>query len=306
MSKSVFTLSDGAAFVPEPSKEELEQEAAEKFSINDFVKELGEDLVANRLALPTLPALSIEALLVINDVDSSAKDLTKVIEKDAAITARLIRYANCPLYRGRDPIKAIKLAVTRIGFQKVKNAIYAVSMKEVFSTHISVIQKRMEVLWAHSVKVGALASTLAKEQPGLEPEVALVAGLTHDVGKIPLLIKATQHEELAENPAYLDKVLRKVHPGLGGKILKFWKFDPQLVAVAAEHDNLLRNPGDAPVDYVDLVQVANVLAYEGTAHPMATVDRSRIPAFARLGFSYDEQGQAKNEAHADGVEAVFF
>ncbi|MEG7525502.1 MAG: hypothetical protein M3H12_20860, partial [Chromatiales bacterium] len=40
--------------------------------------------------------------------------------------------------------------------------------------------------------------------------------------------------------------------------------------------------------------------YEGSTHPLATVDRSRIPAFARLGFSYDAEGQAETEAHADG------
>jgi hypothetical protein len=55
-----------------------------------------------------------------------------------------------------------------------------------------------------------------------------------------------------------------------------------VINVAAGHEDLKRDPGDAPVDYVDLVQVANIMSYEGTDHPLANVDRSSIKAFSRL------------------------
>jgi len=229
-------------------------------------------------------------LVVINDVDSSASDLEKIISRDAALTARLIRYANSPLYRGLNTIASIRPAITRIGFQRVKNAVYAVSMKEVFRTSEKVIEKRMEKLWTHAVKVGAQAAMLAKEQPGLDPDVALVAGLVHDIGHIPLLIKACTYKELISNPDYLDEVLHRLHPQLGGSILKLWKFDQHVIDVAAQHEDLARDPGDAPVDYVDIIQVANIIAHEGSEHPLATIDRSTIKAFSRLKQSGEESG----------------
>ncbi|MCW4182533.1 MAG: HDOD domain-containing protein [Candidatus Thiodiazotropha weberae] len=245
--------------------------------------------------MPTLPALALEALIIINDVDSSASDLQRVISRDASLTARLIRYANSPLYRGMNKIATIKPAITRIGFQRVKNAVYAVSMKEVFRTSVKEIERRMDRLWNHSVKVGAQAAMLAKTQPGLDPDVALVAGLVHDIGHIPLLIKACKYKELIDNPEFLDKVLRKLHPHIGGSILKLWKFDEAIIEVAAHHEDLSRDPGDdVPVDYVDIVQVANILAHEGTDHYMASVDRSTIKAFARL-----EHGENGSDLDAD-------
>ena len=123
---------------------------------------------------------------------------------------------------------------------------------------------------------------LARGHPGLDADVALVAGLVHDIGHIPLLIKACNYENLIANPEGLDKILYKLHTQLGGSILKLWKFDPQVVAVAAEHENLQRNPGDAPVDYVDLIQVANIQSHEGSEHRLAKVDRSTVKAFARI------------------------
>lgn len=305
MSKSVFTLSDGAPVDLDKEKKEKEQ-AQEDTTVKAFVESVREDLRANNIYLPTLPALALEALLVINDVDSSASDLERVISRDAALTARLIRYANSPLYRGLNTIISIKPAITRIGFQRVKNAVYAVSMKEVFRTSVKEVERRMDNLWSHSVKVGAQAAILAKSQPGLDADVALVAGLVHDIGHIPLLIKACKYESLINKPEMLDKILQKLHTQLGGSILKLWKFDSAVIAAASEHENLTRDPGDAPVDYVDVVQVANILAHEGTTHPLATIDRSGIKAFARLRQAERGEGGGSIDEDTKQVEDVIF
>lgn len=299
MAKASFQLSDGTA-VSTGAKEELEPE---EFSVKAFVDELREDLAENRIKLPTLPDVAMEALLIVNDIDSSVNDLVKVVIKDTAITARLIRYANSPLYHGMPSVSSVKPAITRIGFEKAKNAIYAVSMKEVFSTTFMPIERRMKALWAHSVLVGTHAANLAKQHPDLNADIALVAGLIHDIGKIPVLLKACEYKELNQKPEYLDHILVKLHPKLGSVVLKLWKFDPMLVAVAKEHEDLKRDPGNAPVDYVDLVQVGNILSYEGTDHPLAKVDRSKIKAFSR---AIKNEDLAANQDDSEGITEIFF
>ncbi len=300
MAKSTFQLSDGTPVTTAPP----EEQGIEGFSVKAFVDELREDLIANRIALPTLPNIAVEALLVINDIDSSVDDLVRVISRDTSLTARLIRYANSPLLRGVTSVTAIKPAITRIGFQQVKNAVYAVSMKEVFRTSVKMIEGRMEALWNHSVKVGSLAAAVARECPGLDSDVALVAGLIHDIGKIPLLTKACDYPELTKKPEYLDNLVAKLHSSMGSNILKAWKFDPALIAVAADHEKLNRDPGDAPVDYVDIIQVANVMAHAGTDHPLATIDRSTIRAFARAKIGEGNQEQTAENAQA--ISDIFF
>lgn len=300
MAKASFQLSDGTAVSTDPP----EEIAPIEFSTQDFIDGLRKDLVNNKIKLPTLPNVAIESLLVLNNVDSSANDVVKIIHKDASITARLIRYANSPLYHGVTPVSTIKPAITRIGFDKVKSAIYAVSMKEVFRTTFKPIEQRMEALWAHSIAVGTRAATMAKHHPGLAPDVALVAGLVHDIGKIPILIKACEYEELHKKTEFLDNLLTKLHAKLGASVLKLWKFDPMIVAVAAEHENLARDPGDAPVDYVDLVQVANILSYEGSDHPLAKVDRTKIKAFTRIQAAGDEQLSSNEDLN--GISEIFF
>ena len=123
----------------------------------------------------------------------------------------------------------------------------------------------------------------------------------HDIGHIPLLIKACDYELLINKPEVLDKILLKLHTQLGGSILKLWKFDEQVIAAAAEHENLTRDPGDAPIDYVDIVQVANILAHEGSSHRLAEIDRSQIKAFARL---HQVEANASGEADQQDTQQV--
>ncbi len=295
MGKASFTISDGTKVTTPTEDDKFER--PEDFSVNDFVDELKDDLKHNRITLPTMPTIAVEALMVLNDANSSADDLVKVISKDTSLTARLIRYANSPLYAMAYPISSIKPAITCIGFQKVKHAIYAVCMKDVFRTSVSDIQRRMEDLWTHSVKVASKSVALARLQPELDPEVALVAGLVHDVGKIPLLIKMCKHEALVGYEGFLDHLIHKLHTGMGKSILKFWEFDPALVAVAAEHENIEREPQDSIPDYVDIVQVANILSYQGSGHPLADMERDKIGSFMRLGITDDH-----NDTDGDGVE----
>ncbi len=304
MAKASFTISDGTKVTTVTETEEIK--SPDDFSIKKFVDELKQDLKHNRLTLPTMPTIAIEALMVINDADSSAADLVKVISKDASITARLIRYANSPFYGMVHPISAIKPAITCIGFKQVKHAIYAVCMKDVFKTSVTDIQKRMEELWAHSVKVGSKAVELAESRREFDPEVALVAGLIHDIGKIPLLIKLCNYEALVGYDKFLDKLLHKLHPSMGKAILKKWEFDPDLIAVAAEHENVNRQPKDSVPDYADLIQVANILSYDGTGHPLAGLDKNKIGAFKRLKITSEEDAVDSLKSGAGSIHDAIY
>ncbi|EGW55573.1 HDOD domain-containing protein [Candidatus Endoriftia persephone] len=277
------------------------------FSPQAFAKTLSEDLKANRIALPTLPDVALEALVVINDIESSVNDLVKIISRDTALTARLIRYANSPLYRGVNPVSSIKQAITRIGFQKVKSAVYAVSMHEVFHSPNKAIELRMERLWMHSVKIGSTAATLAKTYTDLDPNTALVAGLVQNVGQIPIITKAADYPELVENSKLLDKLLSKLHGKLGQNLLRLWRFDPAIVAVTRAQQELYSERDDEPVDLVDLVQAANILTQEESDQPQTAIDRDRVPAFARLGLPADavSQSAAMLESSAAVATALF-
>lgn len=261
----------------------MDTAAETRRKMDAFIAELREDIRTQALHLPTLPDTAVQALFIINDPSSSIQDLAGIVARDTAIATRLVHYANSPLYRGEAPCNSIKAAITRLGMDKARAAIMALAMKDVFTSAHESIADRMEGLWSHSIEVAALSMILASRQPHLDPETALLAGLIHDIGVIPILNKAAETDFLTTDDAMLDRVISGLHNNLGKAILKVWSFDPEFIEVAGEHDNLARSPGDAPVDYTDIVTAANVESYAGTRHRLASVDRLTIPAYRRLG-----------------------
>ncbi|WP_275097069.1 HDOD domain-containing protein [Sedimenticola hydrogenitrophicus] len=255
-----------------------------KFDMKAFANTLVGDIESNRIRLPTLPAISLEALLVVNDAGSSMADVARIIGKDTSMAARLVRYANSPLYRGVNSVSSVKAAITRIGFDAVKNAILSLAMRDVFSTAFKPIQSRMEQLWKHSVDVAAKATLLAAHFSHLNRDEAMLAGLIHDVGAIPVLIKAAEYPVLLEKEENLDKVIDKLHMPVGKFMLSKWNFDPLLVDVAASHDKLDRVPKGDKVDYVDIIQVANILSHRANGSRWTDMDIGGNLACKRIGL----------------------
>ncbi len=248
-----------------------------------FAEELLDDLEHNRLVLPTLPEVALKVRDVVDDEKSSIGDLVKIIENDPALSARLIQVANSPLFRVGRQIESVDAAVSRLGMRMVRDLTTSLVMKQMYQATTDATDRRLRALWEHSTEVAAICHALAAQFTKLNPAQALLAGLTHDIGALPILTKAEEHPELLQDEAALDAVIRELHPRIGAAIMASWNFPQELVEVAAHHEELGRNSPQA--DYVDVVIVANLQAHLDSSHPDAAVDFSKVPAFAKLGLS---------------------
>lgn len=82
-----------------------------------------------------------------------------------------------------------------------------------------------------------------------------------------------------------QRVIDRIHQEIGQLILEKWHFPPELVQVAAQHEDHQRNPRAEP-DYTDVVLIANLHSYMGRPkHKTGGVDRNEIPAFDKLGLT---------------------
>ena len=104
--------------------------------------------------------------------------------------------------------------------------------------------KKMMAIWKHSREVAALSFVLAKITPGFNPEHALLAGLLHDIGAIPIITYADKHPDILEEKCDLDLLINQLKGEVGAAILTKWNFSEDLVATAREAENWLRQPGE--------------------------------------------------------------
>ncbi|MCF6253870.1 MAG: HDOD domain-containing protein, partial [Thiomicrorhabdus sp.] len=249
-----------------------------------FYDDILADLENGTLMLPTLPEVALKVREVVDEPDVTAAQLAEIIITDAALSTRLLKVANSALYRGRIPTETIQNAVSRLGLTLVRNLVTSLVMEQMFQATSNRLDKRLHILWEHSREVSALSQVLASKQAGIKNDEAMLAGLIHNIGVLPILMKAEEIPGLLQNSALLDTVIEELYPRIGAAILKSWKFSDEFIAVAAEHNNLDRNTGEIP-DLVDIVQIANIQSYLNTDKALDSSALENVQSFKKLNIA---------------------
>ncbi len=249
--------------------------------------ELQRDIEQDSLVLPSLPDVALRIREVMNKDGGDADALAKVVHSDPAITAKLVKVANSPLYAGTEPVRDCLGAIVRMGTAVVQDLVLSFLIKEVFNSPYESLQTRMSALWQHSVEISTTSFMLAKlSGKDLDPEKALIMGLLHDIGVIPILTYAGHYPDIVRNEAVLEQVTEKLRGQIGAIILRDWKFPADFIPVALEAEDWERDPGDTP-DYCDLILVAHIYGQEDDPAAAAGVAVSELPALRRLGLEIE-------------------
>ena len=267
------------------------------------LQEINELIDNDRLVLPTLPEVALKARETAEDPNASAGDLAKVINNDAAMTARIIKVANSPIMRGAREIEDVQMAIARLGITRISNLVTGLAMEQMFQATSDLIDKTMRESWHHSTEVAGIANVICKHYTNLKPDQATLAGLVHEIGVLPILTYAEESDRL-NDPITLQKVIHSIHPKVGVKILQSWEFPKELIDVPAYYRKFNRDTGSDKPDYVDVVMVANLQTYMSKPdHPYITkLNWHDVTAFNRVGLdpnigdNEDEDLNAEMEA----------
>ncbi|VAW64011.1 Predicted signal transduction protein [hydrothermal vent metagenome] len=245
------------------------------------LQQLFKAVETDQIKLPTLPEVALKIRQAVEKDNQSAADIAKLLSQDSSLSARLLQLANSPLYRARAEIDNLQMAITRLGVRIVKDLVVMLAIKQAFKTQDADIEKQFKEIWQTSVDVAAVCQVLANTQNGLDMEQAMLAGLIHNIGALPIIELANRQPSLFSNSQNIKDVTQEIQNELGEKILHFWNFPQSLIDVVSQWNNFSRTHESA-ADYVDIVQ-AGILH---TQHaPKNTLDNwAEIPAISKLGL----------------------
>jgi HD-like signal output (HDOD) protein len=236
----------------------------------------------NQLPLPAMPDLAIKINQMLNDINVSTQKIAVVVATDPVLASQIVKTANSALYLGKPRADTVTAAVTRIGFQMLKNIIVTFTMNKISNSTHPVVKKYIAEFWEHSREVAAISYVLAKNQKHLVQEEAMLAGLVHDIGTLPLCLYAEKMVPVLDE-ATLKILVTNFKATIGNKLLMDWKFPPELTAVVLDHENLQLETNNPNASYSDIVTVANLL----NPSTAKSVDWENIAAVKRL--HYDKE-----------------
>ena len=140
----------------------------------------------NRLVLPGVPEVANRVRQAIADSSCSVARIGEIISADPALSAHLVKVGNSVAYRRDSEIRSVRTAVMRLGLRLTDMTVTSFSIMQMMAM-AGGQQAKVRALYHHSVEVGERCFALARRVPGLVPEDALLVGLVHDIGVLPVL-----------------------------------------------------------------------------------------------------------------------
>src|SRR5580765_5823450 len=261
------------------------------------------DVIA-RKSLPTIPPVLTGIIALIDDDRAGAKKLVDLIERDQALTARLLRLANSAFFGQARKVATIPRAVLLLGFSTVRNLALGVKVWDTLGTGVS--RKELEALWTHAVQVAVAARVIARQQRQVNPDEAFTSGLLHDVGQLVLALrfkelywdtvrKATSTEHLV---GLEQSTLGVDHAEVGSWLLEAWNLPAVMVEAVRRHHDL-----EARTGLAGAIGAASRLVHR-TNFQTGAVTEDAAGILDAVGLSKDQWEQAVAEINRNAALVV--
>ncbi len=242
-----------------------------------FIQELNE-LLQRPDDLPTLPDVVFELHAALEDENIGQAQVADIIDRDPALTAKLLRVSNSALFNTGAEISTVYGAIQRLGMREVRVTCIVLSVVKCFTGTGEGLDHRE--FWNHSAAVGLVTRLLWRRMKKfggpLGPDDIYVAGLLHDVGLLmldqyfPDQFKETlEVRELSGDPLWQseDLVLGMDHGEIGGLLLGRWQLPEMMTRLVSCH----HHPETGPEEVQDACRVVHVAEEISTALDMGVL-----------------------------------
>jgi HD-like signal output (HDOD) protein/ActR/RegA family two-component response regulator len=228
---------------------------------------------AGACVLPSPSATYIEMAELLARMDATTDQVAAVVERDIAMSAKVLQLANSAYFGPREPVSSLRDAVALLGHETLRALVLSVEAFQRFEVPASIPGFSLEAVQQRSLQVGRLAHKLSQGSP--EADDAFAAGLLLDVGLLVLAAHASGC--LAEDLIAAERAGRPVHDielerhgithaEIGAHLLALWGLPHTIVEAVAHHHRPLRSPAPC-FDAIATVHIADALVADSEAGP---------------------------------------
>jgi len=220
-------------------------------------------------AVPVLPELADHVIRMALEDDVSVAKFAGLIEKDQALTARILSLANSTYYKRSRSIYTVRDAVVVIGFESVCTIALGVSVCGMFPTAKDTGLDHKD-FWRHCMACALYAEAMMESVSPPLAAKAFCAGLLHDIGK--LVLDRSRPDDYGrvlqiarEGTKPLNEIEQEIigtsHTEVGRDVLAFWKL-PQVYEESVWcHHAPIKVIDDEQYQISGMVHIANILAH---------------------------------------------
>ncbi len=236
------------------------------------------DLITGSTRVSSLPEIFIMINEVVNDPTSSFSDISKVVNLDTALSARLLKIVNSSFYSFPSNIETVTHAISVIGTEQLHDLALATTVLSTFKGIPDTIVN-MNLFWRHSLGVAIIARNLAIHCRETNPERFYLAGILHDVGRLITLENLPEEsKEIVSRQNEVGGIMWQIerevlgfdHADVGAALARAWELPLSLEEIIGNHHNPARSkryPLETTIVHLaDIIAKAMELGSSGDIH----------------------------------------
>ncbi len=236
------------------------------------------DLITGSTRVSSLPEIFIMINEVVNDPTSSFSDISKVVNLDTALSARLLKIVNSSFYSFPSNIETVTHAISVIGTEQLHDLALATTVLSTFKGIPDTIVN-MNLFWRHSLGVAIIARNLAIHCRETNPERFYLAGILHDVGRLITLENLPEEsKEIISRQNEVGGIMWQIerevlgfdHADVGAALARAWELPLSLEEIIGNHHNPARSkryPLETTIVHLaDIIAKAMELGSSGDIH----------------------------------------
>jgi len=304
-SPCIFLVFDRSLFNRLIEKEVIVDERIVSQLMSDVERSIYNEIMqaveSGTLQLPSLPEIALRIHKAVEQPDVDIDQISRLMELDPALSARLLKVANSPITQGDDPIRSMRDVVARMGLKMTRSLVLSFSAAQLFKSQHPVLIKQMKKFYAHSLEIASICYSLGTRVDTLEAEELLLAGLIHDIGVVPIIayIEKTGLEFTDESE--IESIINSLRVAVGVMVVKSWDLPKEMLNVVTHAEHWMRDSGGVlcAEDVIIIAQIYDCLRRKQVTH---LPDFAKVPAFNKMfpdkqnpEFSMEVLDQAKDE-----------
>jgi len=215
--------------------------------------------------LPLFSPNALQLLQVIADPDHELDDIVKIVKFDSALTMRVLKAVNSPVYGLMTEVTSIDRALAYLGERMVVSIAVQENTGHLFSKPLEGYQGEQGDLWRHDLFSAIASREVARYAKGsFDLDLAFTGGLLHDIGKsiFATFWKEASQEALGqiEQGIVTDYLMAEQdlagldHTEVGYEMARHWQLPESLQAVILYH----HHPAEAIESMQPLVYAVHI------------------------------------------------
>ena len=224
-------------------------------------------------SLPSRPKVYSELTRALNDENTSLEDISKIVETDVAISAKLLQVVNSAFFGLAQNMTRVRDAVTYLGISMIKSIVLSEEMYRSFKAAPHLPDFSLDAEYEISFMCAQVAKKLT---PGRdESDNAFMAGVLHRTGR--LVLAQYLPDDLAGILAKYKKggrslqdieqeIIGTPNEYIGAYLLGLWGLPYSVVEAVAHHNAPWMVPHDN-FHELDALYIASHLVADAHSHP---------------------------------------